>query len=106
MILIAQAHFSKYKKSNSNSDKINVINVLKSNKSIPVEYVIIAEFSLTKSEVEHILKVGSLKDYPKILDSCLLSTTNTEGHWQCILINNSLLLYTAGCADIMYYSFK
>lgn len=103
---VVQAHFAKYKKGINLSEMINVINVLKSNGSTPIEYTIIADYNFKNCEIEHMLKVGSLKDYSQISDSCLLSTTNNAGNWQCILINNFFILYTAGSADILYYSFK
>lgn len=109
MIFIAQAHFAKYKKHNNLFEMINTINSLKSNKTMSISYDIIKEYSVSRAEINHIINVGTLKDYPQILESCLLSTANHAGVWQCILIkapDNLLILYTAGSADIMYYSFK
>ncbi len=103
-----KAYFAKYIKSTSMDSAINIIRRLKKESTTPIKYNIIAEIKCDRKQLENVFKIGSIETIPSIALLGTQSIQDSKGVWQCIVIRSpkeSLVVYTCGTADLLYYSF-
>lgn len=105
---MGQTVFAKYHKGLKLSQGIEIINHLKSNGACLTNYYVHCECFCTQEELKSMFEKNSISVIDTIADQGICSITNTVGIWSCIkLISNkvTLVIYTAGADNIMYYSF-
>lgn len=103
-----KAYFAKYIKNTSMDSAINLIQHLNEESAIPIEYDIIAEVKCDRKQIEHVFENGSIATMPSIAMLGTQSIQNSKGVWHCIVLSGpkeSLVIYTCGTSDLLYYSF-
>ena len=103
-----KACFAKYCKKLSLDKAIKKIETLMIQGSTPIEYEMIIEIECNTDCLQKIIETGSINIDSRIAPWGIRSVQTPKGVWQCIKMKDKgqeLLLFTAGSADILYYSF-
>lgn len=101
------ACFAKYDKHISIDVAIKKINTLKGNGSIPIKYDIFAEVKCEHTTLQSILKKGTITEIYDVSSLGIHSIQSPKGIWQCIAFNSpvyTLIVYTGGSSEVLYYS--
>ena len=102
-----QAIFAKYHKGLSISEAYRCIEHLYTEGATPFEYNVLYHHYCTNEELSRLLQVGSIIIFPQISHCGMFSMPDEGGIWRCIMLSTmaiNVLVYTAGSADILYYS--
>lgn len=105
---MGQAIFAKYQKGISLQHAHKIINELASKGARPISYLVYCESVCDRSDISLLFEKGSTTCLKTIATQGVYSVANSKGIWSCIQLSSnmeSLLIYTAGSSDIMYYSF-
>ena len=103
-----KAYFAKYIKNTSIDSAKKIIQRLKEESSTPIEYNTIAKIKCDKKQIKSVFENGSISAMPSIALLGIKSIQNSKGVWRCIVLSDqkeSLIVYTCGTADLLYYSF-
>lgn len=101
------ALFAKYNQKTEIANAIKKIDDLKKSGATPIVYDVLAECVCSEDELNGIFLCGSIEYIADAFDWAILSTENSNGIWQCIKLTCepiSVLIFTAGTSDLLYYS--
>lgn len=102
-----KTYFAKYNKHLSVDDAIKKINTLRENGSIPIKYNTFAEVKCEHKIIQNILTKGNINEIYDVSFLGIHSVQSSDGIWQCIAFissTNTLIVYTGGSSEIMYFS--
>ena len=105
---MGQAVFAKYHKGLKLSKAEEAIKHLLSSGASPIKYSVYSEHTCTHEEIQLLFEKGCIHDIGSIANQGVYSVSDSFGIWQCIKlisISETLLIFTAGASEIMYYSF-
>ena len=101
--------FARYSKGMSLGSAVSKIKSLKEKACIPIEYTVIAEIDCGQKQIDRVLESGSIGGISEIALVGIRSVQSNNGIWQCIVLhgpNKSLIVYTGGTSEVLYYSIK
>ena len=106
---MAKACFARYNKTISLNSVVAKIKSLEEKACIPIEYTIVAEIDCDQTQIDRVIESGSISVISEIALVGIRSVQSNNGIWQCIVLhgpNQSLIVYTGGTSEVLYYSIK
>ena len=101
------AIFAKYHQSETFLSACSTIRRLSLNGATPVPYRVFHEHLCSHEDLVRTFEEGSIATINTLFHLGRKSVTDNDSVWCCIKFSspeNSLLIYTAGTSDILYYS--